>query len=69
DDDTHNWLLSNHGAQITIDLDQCQVKHQDEVLTTFSVDAFARHCLMQGVDELGYLLSQSDAIAEFEANR
>jgi len=30
------------------------------------VDAFSRHCLMEGVDEMGYLQNQDDAIAAFE---
>jgi 3-isopropylmalate/(R)-2-methylmalate dehydratase small subunit len=33
----------------------------------FPVDEFARHCLLEGVDELGYILKQEPAIAAFEA--
>jgi 3-isopropylmalate/(R)-2-methylmalate dehydratase small subunit len=33
---------------------------------SFPVEAFARYCLMNGVDELGYLLKQADAIAAYE---
>ena len=33
------------------------------------IDAFARHCLMHGVDELGFLLAEEPAIAAFEAQR
>jgi len=35
----------------------------------FPVDEFARHCLLEGVDELGYILKQEAAIAAFEAKR
>ncbi|MBI3278324.1 MAG: 3-isopropylmalate dehydratase small subunit, partial [Acidobacteria bacterium] len=35
----------------------------------FSVDEFARHCLLEGVDELGYILQQEAAIAGYEAAR
>ena len=35
----------------------------------FPVDAFAKHCLMEGVDELGYILQQDAAIRAFEAQR
>ena len=69
DDQTHAWLLDNHGAEITVDLEQCVVRFGDDQMAEFSVDAFARHCLMQGVDELGYLLSQADDIAKYEASR
>ena len=34
---------------------------------SFEIDAFSRHCLLEGVDELGFLQNQSDAIAAFEA--
>jgi 3-isopropylmalate/(R)-2-methylmalate dehydratase small subunit len=35
----------------------------------FPIEAFARYCLLNGVDELGYLLKQSAAITKFEAVR
>jgi 3-isopropylmalate/(R)-2-methylmalate dehydratase small subunit len=35
----------------------------------FSVEAFARYCLLNGVDELGYLLGKADTIAAYEARR
>jgi 3-isopropylmalate/(R)-2-methylmalate dehydratase small subunit len=35
----------------------------------FPLDAFARTCLLEGVDQLGYLLKQADAISRFEQPR
>jgi hypothetical protein len=35
----------------------------------FPVDAFAKQCLLEGVDELGYILMQADFIASYEAKR
>jgi len=35
----------------------------------FPVDSFARHCLLEGVDELGYTLHHEAEIAAFEARR
>jgi 3-isopropylmalate/(R)-2-methylmalate dehydratase small subunit len=35
-------------------------------MVSFPIEAFARYCLMNGVDELGYLLSQADAIDTYE---
>ncbi len=69
DDKTHAWLLSNHGTEVTVDLEACVLTYGDGQTASFVVDAFARHCLMQGVDELGYLLSQSDDISTYEATR
>jgi 3-isopropylmalate/(R)-2-methylmalate dehydratase small subunit len=33
----------------------------------FPVDDFAKHCLLEGIDELGYILKQEPSIAAFEA--
>ena len=34
---------------------------------SFTVEAFARYCLLNGVDEMGFLLQRDDAIAAYEA--
>jgi 3-isopropylmalate/(R)-2-methylmalate dehydratase small subunit len=36
---------------------------------TFPIDQFSKDCLLQGVDELGYILQQEPAIAAYEAQR
>jgi 3-isopropylmalate/(R)-2-methylmalate dehydratase small subunit len=36
---------------------------------TFPMDRFARHCLVEGIDQLGYLLQHADAIRQFEHGR
>lgn len=55
------------GAPITVDLERSVVimPRRDEV--PFVVDAFARRCLLDGVDELGYILGFTDRIAAYEA--
>ena len=35
----------------------------------FPIDPFAKQCLIEGVDELGYMLNQQPAIAAYEAKR
>ena len=35
----------------------------------FPIDPFAKHCLLEGVDELGYILQQEPAIASYESRR
>lgn len=63
----HQWLLDNPGADVTVDLDSCEVRLPRNGGTyKFDVDAFSRHCLMEGVDEMGYLQNQDDAIAAYE---
>ena len=64
----HDWLLDNPGAEVSVDLDKCEVHLPRNGGTySFEIDAFSRHCLMEGVDEMGYLQKQSGAIAEFES--
>ena len=66
DEATHGWLLANPGAEVEIDLGATSLRLPDGRAVTFPVEAFARYCLMNGVDELGYLLKQADAIADYE---
>ncbi|WP_366523849.1 3-isopropylmalate dehydratase small subunit [uncultured Algimonas sp.] len=66
----HRWLLDHPGAEVTVDLGARQIRLPGNGGTyDFEVDDFSRHCLMQGVDELGYLEQQSDAIAAFETRK
>jgi len=62
----HQKLLASPGAQVTIDLETCTLS-ADGLTATFPLDPFARHCLMNGVDELGFLVAQSRAIDAWEA--
>jgi len=66
DEATHAWLVEHPGAEVEIDLPATQLRLPDGRAVTFPVEAFARYCLMNGVDELGYLLQQADAIAAYE---
>lgn len=56
-------------GQWTVDLAEQTVTLPTGDRFTFEVDPFARTCLLQGVDELGYILSFSENIAAFEAAR
>lgn len=56
-------------AAWTVDLETQQVHLPTGASFSFEVDPFARTCLLQGVDELGYLVSFSDQISAFEARR
>ena len=66
DEATHAWLVEHPGTEVEIDLPATQLRLPDGRAVTFPVEAFARYCLMNGVDELGYLLQQGDAIAAYE---
>jgi 3-isopropylmalate/(R)-2-methylmalate dehydratase small subunit len=69
DEATHDWLLAHPGVEVEIDLTACSLELPDGREVSFPVEPFARYCLLNGVDELGYLLSQADTIAAFEARR
>lgn len=66
----HEWLLDNPGVDVTIDLEACEVHLPKNGGTyPFKIDPFSRQCLMQGQDELDYLLGQDKAISAHEAAR
>jgi 3-isopropylmalate/(R)-2-methylmalate dehydratase small subunit len=67
DEATHLWLLDNPGAEVEIDLPASALRLPDGREIAFPVEPFARYCLMNGVDELGYLLGKADAIASYES--
>jgi 3-isopropylmalate/(R)-2-methylmalate dehydratase small subunit len=66
---SHAKLLAAPGAQVRIDLEARTIALPDGTAAPFPVDAFSRYCLLNGVDELGFLLSQGDAIDAFERRR
>ena len=65
----HAKLLANPGTEVTISLADKTLTLADGTKATFPIDPFARYCLMNGVDELEFLLTQESAIASFEAKR
>ena len=66
---THAKLLAAPGAQVTVSVADQTLTLPDGTRATFPIDPFARYCLLNGVDELEFLLSQEAAIAAFEAKR
>ena len=56
-------------ALVTVDLEAQQVDLPGGKRAPFTVDAFARRCLLEGVDELGYLQSFADRVEAFERRR
>jgi 3-isopropylmalate/(R)-2-methylmalate dehydratase small subunit len=54
-------------TQLTIDLQNQMVILPDGQQHKFEIDPFRKLCLLDGVDDLGYILSKADKIAEFEA--
>jgi 3-isopropylmalate/(R)-2-methylmalate dehydratase small subunit len=67
DEATSRWLLENPGAEIDIDLDAARLTLPTGLSIAFPIEAFARHCLLNGIDELGYLRSKIADIERYEA--
>jgi 3-isopropylmalate/(R)-2-methylmalate dehydratase small subunit len=65
--DVHADLFANPNVTVKVDLTSQSVTLPGGRAIEFPVDPFAKHCLLEGIDELGYILQQEQAIAAFEA--
>ena len=65
----HEKLLAAPDAIVTISVEDQTLTLADGTRTSFPIDPFARFCLLNGVDELEFLLAQEPAIAAFEKSR
>jgi len=66
DAESHAALLAAPGAEVEIDLVARQLRGVGRIVG-FEIEPFARHCLLEGVDELDYLLRQRSEITAHEA--
>src|ERR671912_2747821 len=62
---THRWLLDNPGAGVRVDLETTTLEANGKRVP-FPIDRFSRYCLMNGIDQLGFLLEQNPAITRYE---
>jgi 3-isopropylmalate/(R)-2-methylmalate dehydratase small subunit len=69
DEATAQWLLAHPGAEVDVDLEKALLRLPTGASVSFPIEAFARHCLLNGVDELGYLLTKLPDIERYEAAR
>src|SRR5277367_5003192 len=67
DETTAQWLIDNPGAPVCIDVETARLTLPNGVSVAFPIEAFARHCLLNGIDELGYLRSRVGDIERYEA--
>ncbi|MBL8133518.1 MAG: 3-isopropylmalate dehydratase small subunit [Anaerolineae bacterium] len=72
DEQTHQQLISmaeeDAMTEVTIDLESQTVRLPDGRAVPFPIDGFSKHCLLNGVDQLGYLLSLEAETARYEAS-
>jgi 3-isopropylmalate/(R)-2-methylmalate dehydratase small subunit len=53
--------------ELTVDLEQCEVRDDQGFRAKFPIDEFVRHCLLNGLDDIGLTLQHEDEIAAYEA--
>jgi len=64
--DIHRWLLENPGAELTLNVESRSLTLPDGRVTGFPLESFSRYCLLNGVDQLGFLLNHAGDISRFE---
>ncbi len=69
DETSSEWLLAHPGAELTVDLAAGTLILPTGAALSFPIEPFARHCLLNGVDELGYLLGRRPEIESYERAR
>ncbi len=66
DEATSRWLIDHPGAEVTIDLESSTLTLPTGDWVKFPIEAFSRYCLLNGVDELGFLLGRMGEIKAYE---
>ena len=61
--------IGEPGYTLTIDLENQTVSDGRDVRVPFDIDPFRKHCLLNGLDDIGLTLAHEDAIADYEARR
>ena len=69
DEKTHEWLIANPSADIKIDVETSSITLPDGREVDFTMESFARYCLLEGIDQLGFLQNAAASIEAFEENR
>ncbi len=65
-DEIFQFVEANEGAEVTVDLEAMLVTANNKQYS-FEIDEFRRHCLLNGLDNIGLTLQHADKIAEYEA--
>jgi 3-isopropylmalate/(R)-2-methylmalate dehydratase small subunit len=69
DQATSDWLLANPGAEVTLSVEDTTLGLPDGTRVKFPLEGFSRYCLLNGVDELGFLLDRGAQIEAYERQR
>ena len=69
DEATNRWLIEHPGVAVTVDLESTTLTLPTGDWVKFPVEAFARYCLLNGIDELDFLLGRQAEIEAYERRR
>ena len=64
--ETHEWLMEHPATELIVDLENTEIILESGKAVSFPIDSFARYCLLNGVDQLGYILSHESEINAYE---
>ena len=65
----HRALLASPGIELVMDIAEGSISKPDGSKVPFTLDRFARHCLLNGIDQLGFLLDAETEISAWETRR
>ena len=68
-DEILNKLLANPGINLSIDIKTSMLYLPDKQSVKYEIDQFSHHCLLEGIDELGFIQSHIEIIKDYEENR
>ena len=68
-DELFSLVEQQAGFKLTVDLPAQTISYPDGKTISFEVDAFKKHCLIEGLDDIGLTLQQTDEIKAYEQNR
>jgi 3-isopropylmalate/(R)-2-methylmalate dehydratase small subunit len=66
---TASWLIGHPGVEVSIDLPNATLTLPEGAPVVFPLETFARYCLVNGTDELEFLLEREAEIGAFERRR
>ncbi len=72
-EETVAWIIArakqSPGWRLTVDLPSQRVSDDEGFSTRFEIDPFRKHCVLNGLDDVGLTLQHADEIAQFESDR
>ena len=66
DSEIHKWLMEHPTTELVVDLANTEIILENGKAISFPIDSFARYCLLNGVDQLGYILKHDSEITAYE---